>query len=75
MPVSMKSLGLDSLSVDERISLAEELWDSVASATSELELSEAHREDLQRRLDAYRDNPQAGSPWNEVKARLRGRAE
>jgi putative addiction module component (TIGR02574 family) len=27
---------------------------------------------LQRRLDAYRDDPKAGSPWEEVKARLQG---
>ena len=24
------------------------------------------------RLDDFRDNPKAGSPWEEVKARLRG---
>jgi putative addiction module component (TIGR02574 family) len=75
MSVSMKSLGLDRLSVDERISLAEELWDSIASTTGEVELTEAHRQDLRSRLDAYRDDPQAGSPWEEVMARLQGASE
>ncbi len=75
MSVSMKSLGLDSLSVDERIALAEELWDSIPSTTSAIQLNESHRQDLQRRLDAYRDEPLAGSPWDEVMARLRGVSE
>jgi putative addiction module component (TIGR02574 family) len=75
MSVLMKSLGLDSLTVDERIALAEELWDSIPSTTGGIELSEAHHQDLQRRLDAYRDDPQAGSPWEEVMARLQGASE
>jgi putative addiction module component (TIGR02574 family) len=73
----MKSLGLDRLSIDERISLVEELWNSIASTSGEVELTKAHRQDLRRRLDAYRDDPQAGSPWEEIKDRLlsRGRLE
>ena len=66
----MESFGLDRLSAAERIILVEELWDSVAASPEAGSLSEAHREDLQRRLDAHRDNPKAGSPWAEVKARL-----
>jgi putative addiction module component (TIGR02574 family) len=75
MSVSMKSLGLDSLSVDERIALAEELWESIPSTTRAIELNESHCQDLRRRLDVYRDDPQAGSPWEEVMARLRGVSE
>jgi putative addiction module component (TIGR02574 family) len=75
MSVSMKSLGLDQLSMDERIALAEELWDSIPSTTGAIELNESHRQDLRRRLDAYRDDPQAGSPWEEVMARLQGVSE
>ena len=75
MPVSIKSLGLDRLSVAERILLVEELWDSITATPEEVTLSETHRDDLQRRLDAYRDDPKAGSPWEEVRARLAGTAE
>jgi hypothetical protein len=35
-------------------------------------ITDAQKEDLQRRLDALRDNPDAGSSWEEVKARLIG---
>jgi putative addiction module component (TIGR02574 family) len=37
-------------------------------------LTDAHKI-LQRRLNTYGDNPKAGSPWEEVKARLRGPTE
>lgn len=70
----MKALGLDRLDAADRLRLAEELWDSVAAESeAPFDLTEAHRHDLQRRLDAYRDDPKAGSTWEVVKARLRGR--
>ncbi len=74
MPASIKSLGLDRLSLAERILLVEELWDSIAADPGAVDLTEAHKVDLQRRLDAYRDDPKAGSPWEEVRGRLRGSA-
>lgn len=75
MATTMKSLGLERLSPTERILLAEELWNSVVDSGETPPLSEAHRQDLQRRLDAYQSDPKAGSPWEEVRARLMGGAE
>ena len=72
MSTLMESFGLDRLSTAERIILVEELWDSIAASPEGFSLSDAHKADLQRRLDAHRDNPKAGSPWEEVKARLQG---
>jgi putative addiction module component (TIGR02574 family) len=72
MSITMKEFGLDQLSVADRIVLVEELWDSIADSPEGVILSEAHLEDLRRRLDANRDHPKAGSPWEEVKARLQG---
>jgi putative addiction module component (TIGR02574 family) len=57
--------------VEERLRLIEEVWDSLSKLPEEIVLSEAHEQDLQRRLDAYRENPKTGSPWEEVEARLR----
>ncbi|MEX0718899.1 MAG: addiction module protein [Planctomycetaceae bacterium] len=71
MSVSMKSLGLDRLTPDERIALAEELWESIAVLPQPPSMTDAQRADLERRLDAYRNDPQAGSSWEEVKARIR----
>ncbi len=71
MSAAIRALGLDQLSVAERILLGEELWDSIAEPQDGGTLSEAHRQDIQRHLDAYRENPKAGSTWDEVRTRLR----
>jgi len=72
---SMNALGLDRLTVAERIFLVQDLWDSIAATPDAVTLTESHQQDLKRRLDAYRDNPKAGSPWEEVKGRLQGGAQ
>jgi len=69
----LKSLGIDQLSGAERILLVEEIWDSIADDAQQFPLTEAQRQDLQRRLAAYEADPKAGSTWEEVKTRLRGR--
>ena len=72
MSTTMKDLGLERLSVADRLRLAEELWDSIVAEPDAFSLSDAHRQDLRRRLDAYRDDPKAGSPWEVVRSRLLG---
>jgi putative addiction module component (TIGR02574 family) len=72
MSATMKALGLDCLSPEERLMLAEELWESLAAEPENLVVTDAQRADLQRRLEEYRDDPHAGSTWEEVKARLQG---
>ena len=59
------------LSISERIQLVEDLWDSIATVPEAVSLTEAQKEDLDRRLDAYHKNPDAGSPWESVKERIR----
>lgn len=75
MPTSMKELGLDRLSVEERILLVEEIWDSIALGPGAFTLTDKHRQDIDRRLEQYSDNPKAGSPWDDVKMRLRGKTD
>lgn len=62
------------LSVSERIQLAEDIWDSIATETEALPLTEAQRQELDRRLADAEANPGVGTPWDEVKARLLGSA-
>lgn len=72
----MSSIAKDilSLSVPERILLVEDIWDSIAEIPDEVLLSEAQKQELDLRLDAYHRNPDAGSPWSEVRERIRNRA-
>ncbi|MBI5570903.1 MAG: addiction module protein [Desulfomonile tiedjei] len=58
------------LSVAERILLVEEIWDRIAAEQEPLELSEAQRRELDRRLDACEASPREGSSWEDVKARV-----
>jgi putative addiction module component (TIGR02574 family) len=60
------------LPVAERLELVGDIWDSIAQVPEKLELTAAQRLELDRRLDAYRRDPNAGSPWSEVKARILG---
>lgn len=60
------------LSVTERIQLAEDIWDSIAAEPETLPLTDEQREELDRRLEELRQNPDAGTPWEEVRARLLG---
>lgn len=58
------------LSPTERIDLAEAIWDTVALDLDAVPLPESHRAELERRLADLDENPDAGSPWEEVRARL-----
>jgi putative addiction module component (TIGR02574 family) len=61
--------------IEDRLRLIEEVWDSLSDRAGVGVLNDKHKQDLQRRLDAYRDNPKAGSSWNDVKTRLRGKSQ
>jgi putative addiction module component (TIGR02574 family) len=58
--------------VDERIQLVEDIWDSIAELPERVDIPQWHRQELERRLKAYRDNPGEGSPWAEVRKRILG---
>ena len=60
------------LPVGERVRLAQVLWDSVASNQQAYPISEAERRELDRRLEEYDRNPNAGSSWEDVKRRITG---
>lgn len=62
-----------SLSVPERIQLVEDIWDTIAEAPEEVDLSEEQKAELDRRLDAYHQNPDEGTPWGLVRERIRSR--
>ncbi len=58
------------LPLEERLRLVESIWDSIAQFPEALELTEAQRLELDRRLESYEADPSAGVPWAELKARL-----
>jgi len=60
----------DTASKEERIEFVQDLWDRIARDQSSVPVPESHKKILDRRLDAYRANPHAGRPWNEVREEL-----
>ena len=70
MSVSIKSLGIEGLSVAERLILVEELWDSIAASTP---ITDAQRAELDRRLADHEANPDDVVSWEEVQSSITAR--
>ena len=70
-----KTVDILELSIEERIQMVEEIWDSIAAVPEAIALSEEQKDELDRRLKAYHRNPDAGSPWMEVRERVLNRSE
>lgn len=60
-------------SVEERIKIIGEIWDSIENEAELPPLTDAQRFDLESRLREHRENPQAGLSWEEAKAQILGR--
>lgn len=61
------------LSIAEKIQLAEDIWDSISTTTvEEVNLTEAQKVELDRRLDRFKQNKDSGSTWDVVKQRIQG---
>jgi putative addiction module component (TIGR02574 family) len=65
MPVTLESLGIDKLSVEDRISLVQQIWDSIPARPP---ISDALRDELRRRSAEADADPDGGIPWEVVKA-------
>ena len=73
MPRTMQELGIDQLSIEGRLELAQEILDSVAEELEREPLAPAQRQELERRLPDGIARPDALTPWEEVKARALAR--
>ena len=73
MTVSVKTLGIDRLNVDDRLALVEEIWASICVDAKAFPLTDMQRAELDRRVaddDAFPDDV---IPWDEIKASARAR--
>ncbi|HEX3657927.1 MAG TPA: addiction module protein [Pirellulales bacterium] len=64
------SILLEGLSIAERILLVEEIWDGIAAEAESMPITQAQRDELDRRLAAADANPAAGQTWQQVRAAL-----
>lgn len=75
MPPTLEQLGLDRLSPEDRLSVAEALWESVAREIEAEPVPAAQRAELERRLADSAARPDAVTPWEVIKARALARAK
>jgi len=61
------------LPVDQRLQLVEAIWDSLVEIPEAVPVSDDVREELDRRLAAYYEDPSSARPWREIKAELFGK--
>jgi putative addiction module component (TIGR02574 family) len=59
-----------SLSVEDRLELIEEIWDSLVATPEAIPVTDAQRRELARRRRAHARNPSAAKSWREVRAKL-----
>ena len=71
MPTPTATIEYMKLSVSERIQLVEDMWDSIAAeAPDTVELSQAQKAELHRRVAAHRADPSSAIPWEQVRSKL-----
>jgi len=63
-------MDIRSLSVSERILLAEELWDSILDKSDEIEASPEQMTMLKERLAVYHADRDPGDSWENVRTRI-----
>ena len=73
MNVSVKTLGIDRLNVEDRLALVEEIWATICADTGAFALTDEQRRELDRRVADDEAFPDDVVPWDEVKAAARSR--
>ena len=70
---SIQELGIDRLSVADRIALAQEIWDSVAESIQQTPPSDAAVAELERRRAEDDLEPETAIEWQEIRSAARRR--
>ena len=73
--MSKPALNINDLSPEERLRLIEELWDSLNERPGTVPLTNAQREELDRRLDGLESSGPEGIPWDHVLEQIRSRSK
>jgi putative addiction module component (TIGR02574 family) len=66
MSVSIEALGIDRLSISERLDLIEQIWNSLPEQVDPADVPPWHAEELTRRRATAAASPGVGKPWREV---------
>jgi len=64
--MSQPLFDFEHLTVDQRVELAEQLWESVVASPQDLSLTPAQERELDRRVAAYHEDGDPGQPWEDA---------
>ncbi len=73
MGQALHALGIDNMSIEDRIDLVKDIWDSVAIEAGLLPPSTAEKAELDRRLAEDDANPDDTISWETIKAEAQAR--
>ena len=73
MAMSSQPLDINSLSPEEQLRLLQELWDSLSRNPERIPITDAQREELDRRMAQAETDGGGGIPWDQVLLRIRER--
>lgn len=63
---------LNDLTASEKVTLAQQLWDSVASDQDAIKLTTTQKNELDNRLAQFELDQNAGSDWDTIKSKILG---
>lgn len=70
MQLSVEALGIDRLSVGQRLELIDLIWESLPPQVDAADVPEWHLAELAKRRADAEANPGIGKPWRDVLDRL-----
>jgi len=73
MSPTLQQFGLDTLSLSDRFTLAQALWDSIHDSLEQQPIAPELRAELERRAALADADPSRGTPWEAVRAAARAR--
>jgi putative addiction module component (TIGR02574 family) len=73
MSPTLKQLGIDRLTIEQRVALAQEILDSVFAERPPAPLTEGKRQELQWRLADHATDPGSVIPWEQIEAEASAR--
>ncbi len=67
MTPDLHTLGIDHLSMNEKLSLVHAIWDNIAQSNATIPLSEAQQREILRRTAKHDSSKEATVSWDKVR--------
>lgn len=64
----VRTLGIDRMSIEDRLQLMQEIWESIEEQRHAIPLSETQEAELKRRIASHKANPENVIPWEQIQA-------